>query len=353
MVRRNVFAAWLVFACTTPALASDVVEERATIALDVDGNSYSKRFVLRYPGDPAGWNGRLVIGAHGGSGGDNYSRDGQVIGTDEVSLDDVIGDHAVANGFAYASVDRDGIGGSAEGLNLTKEFASRMRARVFEKLGREVELTYLAGLSMGGVIARYAAVDQTTPFDGVLIIVGGGGDVAASRARSKKMAELWPLVDNDGAEAYARAVGTPVEAQRFWPFMGTSSARRSDRDDRDDTTGAVVVPTIEVAGTYDDFVYPEILVYKEKVRVQGASDRHRLYEVEGAWHISRDDDAISSFQFVGSRMGLSEATLDAMATGASYLPTVHDSLLLLDAWVSEGEAPPPDRSLSEGTSLLP
>ena len=90
-------------------------------------------------------------------------------GTDEVSLDDVVGDHAVAHGFAYASVDRDGIGGSTEGLNLTKAFASRMRARVFEKLGREVDYTYIAGLSMGGVIARYAAEDQTTPFDGVLI----------------------------------------------------------------------------------------------------------------------------------------------------------------------------------------
>ena len=47
-------------------------------------------------------------------------------------------------------------------------------------------------------------------------------------------------------------------------------------------------------------------------------------------------------------MGLSEATLDAMATGASYLPTVRDSLLLLDAWLSTGELPPPDRSLREG-----
>ncbi len=362
MVRRNFFAAWLAFAFVAPVLAGDVHEERAMIALDVDGKSYSKRFVLRYPDDPASWNGRLVIGAHGGSGGENHSRDGQVIGTDEVSLDDVVGDHAVAHGFAYASIDRDGIGGSTEGLNLTKAFASRMRARVFEKLGREVDYTYIVGLSMGGAIARYAAEDQTTPFDGVLIIVGGGGDATAGRERSKKMAELWPLVGEVSPAVYAKAVGTPVEAERFWPFMGASSARRGERNNstgssgasgREDTTGAVVVPTIEVAGTYDDFVYPEILVYKEKVRGQGASDRHRLYEVEGAWHISHDDDAISSFQFAGSRMGLSEATLDAMATGASYLPAVRDSLLLLDAWVSTGELPPPDRSLSESTSLLP
>lgn len=333
---------------------NDVREERATIALDVDGTSYSKRFVLRYPDDPASWNGRLLIGAHGGSGGNNYSRDGEVTGTDEVSLDDVVGLHAIENGFAYASIDRDGIGGTFEGLNLTKEFTRRMKAKLSEALGRDVEKTYIAGLSMGGFIARYAAEDQTTPFDGVLIIVGAGGDLTAQRERSKRMAELWPQIDSIAPELYAAAVGTPVAASRFWPFMGSSSAGRSGRpSENDDSTGALVVPTIEVAGTFDDFVYPEILVYKEKVRRQGLTERHRLYEVEGAWHLSHDDDAISSFQYVGSRMGLPEETLDAMATGASYLPAVRDSLLLLDAWVSRGEIPPPDRSLTEDTSLLP
>ena len=114
-----------------------------------------------------------------------------------------------------------------------------------------------------------------------------------------------------------------------------------------------VVGFIEVAGTYDDGGYPEILAYKEKVRSRGKEDLHRLYEVEGAWHISHDDDAIGSFQYVGSRMGLADETLDAMATGASYLPTVRDALLLLDAWVRTGQTPPPDRTLFEGTSLLP
>ncbi len=47
MVRRGFFAAWLAFAFIAPALAGNVHEERATIGLDVDGKSYSKRFVLR------------------------------------------------------------------------------------------------------------------------------------------------------------------------------------------------------------------------------------------------------------------------------------------------------------------
>ncbi len=113
------------------------------------------------------------------------------------------------------------------------------------------------------------------------------------------------------------------------------------------------MPTIEVVGTFDDVVFPEVLAYDAKVHAAGTGDRHRLYRVEGAWHISRDDDAISSFQYVGSRMGLDEASLDAMATGASYLNAVHQSLLILDRWVSDDQAPPADRVLKETESLLP
>ena len=69
-------------------------------------------------GCPAKWNGSLVIGAHGGSGGDAIDRSGKVYGTSETALDDVIGDYAFANGFAYASVDRDGIGGTRRGLRV-------------------------------------------------------------------------------------------------------------------------------------------------------------------------------------------------------------------------------------------
>jgi hypothetical protein len=52
-------------------------------------------------------------------------------------------------------------------------------------------------------------------------------------------------------------------------------------------------------------------------------------------------------------MGLDEAALDALATGATYIPVVREALLLLDRWVSEGESPPPGRSLSETESVVP
>ena len=114
---------------TTPfsGVTDSVVEGGATqmkglVSLGVDGKGLTKRFVLRMPGTAHPWNGSLVIGAHGGSGGDDYDRTGKVIGTDETALDDVIGRYAVAGGFAYASVDRDGFGGTREGLRLTYAF---------------------------------------------------------------------------------------------------------------------------------------------------------------------------------------------------------------------------------------
>jgi imidazolonepropionase-like amidohydrolase/SAM-dependent methyltransferase/pimeloyl-ACP methyl ester carboxylesterase len=344
------------------------LESRGVIELELDGGPVEKRFVLRHPEEPSAWNGKLVIGAHGGSGGESFTRDGKVRGTDETALDDVIGDHALESGFAYASVDRDGIGGTREGLNLTRQFTDRIAERLRERLGRGVSRTYLVGLSMGGGIARYAAEESEPRYDGVLIIAGAHGDAETRRARQERIAALFPRVDprvvKDPPEsdlaAYAAAVGTPIEARRLWPFIGTSTRPAPAGED---TSGAVTVPVIEVVGTYDDFVLPEVLAYRSKVEARNAASRHRLYRVAGAWHISPEDDAISSFQFAGARLGLDEASLDAMATGASYLPAVREAFRTLDRWVVEGEAPPAgtllartvllDGTLLDGTGAAP
>lgn len=370
--------------------AAGPAEERGEVDLVVDGTSYTKRHVLRYPA-AAAWNGKLVVAAHGGRGGESYSRDGRVLGTDETSLDDVIGEEALAEGYAYASIDRDGIGGTREGLRLTRAFTEKMESRLAELLRRKPERTYLFGLSMGGGIARYASEERPPGYDGVVLIAGAHGDAAARLERQIRMALAWPAVDPKrvaepapaALAAYAKAVGTPVEAKAFWPYMGSSASvervietlagyglegldaadlenfRVSDHPAlerkllEEDTTGRPQVPTIEIVGTFDDFVGPEILAYRKKVEAAGLAERHRLYRVHGAWHISRDDDAITSFQFLGSRMGLSPDSVDAMATGATYLPTVHEALSLIDAWVTEGEAPPPGRDLDEGEPIAP
>ena len=69
------------------------------------------------------------------SGGDAVDRAGKVYGTSETALDDVIGQYALAHGFAYASVDRDGIGGTRAALQLTMQFADLAKARSRPALG--------------------------------------------------------------------------------------------------------------------------------------------------------------------------------------------------------------------------
>jgi pimeloyl-ACP methyl ester carboxylesterase len=210
-----------------------IVELKGQVGLDIGGARVPKRFVLRHPADPARWNGSLVIGAHGGSGGNNFDPAGKVIGTDETALDDVIGRHAIASGFAYASVDRDGAIAARGGLALTNQFADIAAAEVASRLGRAPARLYLVGLSMGGGITRVAAEDPSKRYAGTLIIAGAGGDLPTRAARGQQLAALWPGVDpkrNPGlpdsdarVTAFAAAIGTPVAARRLWPYTATNA----------------------------------------------------------------------------------------------------------------------------------
>ena len=180
------------FVSRTESARNGVAELKGQVVLQVNGAPVAKRFVLRHPAAAGSWNGSLVIGAHGGSGGNNFDPTGKVIGTDETALDDVIGRHAVASGFAYASVDRDGAVSAREGLALTDQFAAIARTSVTSRLGRAPVRMYLVGLSMGGGITRAAAEDPAANYAGALIIAGAGGDLATRAARQARLAALWP-----------------------------------------------------------------------------------------------------------------------------------------------------------------
>lgn len=361
--------------------------------------SHSRRFVLRYPATGPRWNGVLVIGAHGGSGGPLVDAEGAVVSTSETALDDLIAEHVLNQGAAYASFDRDGIGGTREGLALTYAFSELARTWVEAAFDRLPARTYLVGFSMGGGITRFAAEDPRRAFDGVLIIAGAHGDIAGGLERQARRARLWAAIDplrhpdvpddDPAVLAYALAVGTEAAARPFWPFTaGAASAESVQRalasygledlspEDalafsldayRDDpafasrladadTTGLVLVPTIEVVGTHDDLVRPEVVAYKRKVEAQSTSDaasersRHRLYQVAGAWHISGDDDAIGAFQYRARQAGL-EGTAAAMGAAPSFIPTVHEAFDLLHRWVADGRPPPLDRTVAPGGRL--
>lgn len=338
------------------------VDVRGHVALDVNGAAVPKRFVLRYPAGDGAWNGGLVVGAHGGSGGNNYDPQGNVIGTDETALDDVIGEHAVARGFAYASVDRDGAIDAAGGLRLTNQFADVAARELQARAGRAPVRRYLLGLSMGGGIARAAAEDPARPYAGVVIVAGAGGDAPTRAARQAELARLWPAIDprtNPGipdtdprVSAFAEAIGTPVEARRLWPYTATNAVTAAGRAAAPaaNSSGLIHVPTVEVVGTWDDFVIRELRVYRDRVQPR---DQHRLYEVEGVWHMSGDDDGVQSFQFLASRMKLDPAVARAMGEGPSYLPTVRDAFDRLVRWVEHGEPAPPSQRVAPGGPLVP
>lgn len=221
------------FAGAVESTAGGVVQVKGMVPLPARGVATPKRFVLRYPA--SGWNGVLVVGAHGGSGGNNFDPTGKVIGTDETALDDVIGRHAVSRGFAYASADRDGAMTAEEGLVLTNAFADLAATEVTRRLGRAPGRRYLLGLSMGGGIARAAAEATGTPWAGIVIVAGANGDLPTRVARQKAMAEAWPAIDptahaevpdaDPRVAAFAEIIGTPVAARKLWPYTASGAVR--------------------------------------------------------------------------------------------------------------------------------
>ncbi len=350
------------FAAAVETREAGVVQVKGTVPLAVAGAPVAKRFVIRYPA--AGWNGALVIGAHGGSGGNNFDPAGKVIGTDETALDDVIGRHAVSRGFAYASVDRDGAMSATDGLALTTQFGNLASFEIARRLGRPPARRYLLGLSMGGGIARAAAELQGSPYDGVVIVAGANGDLPTRTARQAKLAALWPGIDpkthpglpdtDPKVVAFAEAIGTPVAARRLWPYTASGAVRAAANPAppapgaAGNSTGAVRVPTIEVAGTWDDFVITELQAYRARV---SPAEKHRLYLVDGVWHMSGDDDGTQSFMYIATRMGLDPDVANAMREGPSYIPTVQDAFDRLVRWVEAGETPPPSQTVKPGQPL--
>ena len=324
----------------------------------IGGKTIEKRFVLRLP---AKWNGSLVIGAHGGSGGNAVDRVGRVYATSETALDDVIGEYVFHQGFAYASVDRDGVGGSDEGALLSVAFLAKADGEILKRTNLLPDRRFMVGLSAGGGITRRIAED--TPggaVDGALIIAGAGGDVITRLDRQQRIGALWPLIDprahfglkdtDPKIVAFADAIGTPVAARRLWPYTAASALAGSRPPATvENSTARPSIPVIEVVGTWDDLVIREVRAYRERVEPK---ERHRLYQVEGVWHMSGDDDGVAGFQYAAeSRMKLDKDVADAMGEGPSYIPTVREAFEYLVRWVEKGVAPPASQLIRPGVKL--
>ena len=132
-------------------------------------------------------------------------------------------------------------------------------------------------------------------------------------------------------------------------FRSAVAAASRPQSAAENSTGVLRVPTIEIAGTWDDLVIREIRAYQARVQPR---DLHRLYQVEGVWHMSGEDDGVWSFQYIAeSRMKLGKDVADAMGEGPSYLPTVREAFDRLVQWVEKGVAAPPSQTLKPAAAL--
>jgi hypothetical protein len=173
------------------------------------------------------------------------------------------------------------------------------------------------------------------------------------------MAALWPLIDprahyglpdsDPKIVSYADAIGTPVAARRLWPYTGASTSAPPPSGVVENSTAQPSIPVIEVVGTWDDLVIREVRAYAERVEPK---DRHRLYQVAGAWHMSGDDDGVQGFQYLAeTRMKLGKDVADAMGAGPSYIPTVREAFDHLVRWVEKGTIPPRNQTVQPGDHL--
>jgi pimeloyl-ACP methyl ester carboxylesterase len=261
------------------------MEERGRIGFTLRDDAYDLKFVLRYPRDTSRWTGRLVIGVHGETGAVvRYGPDGREIGTHETQLDDMIGRHALDSNHAYASFER-GVGGRDDALRVLYGFSSAMQERLKRAAGREPSQIYLVGWSTGGTLARYAVEDSPVQVHGAVIVAGVGGNPA------------W-------------------------------------------VTGVPHAPAVEVVGTGDPSVAGAVRAYRDRVRREAPRGRDliRVYEVEGARHVSSDDDDVPSFE-----LGKSQARREQYIGRVSYFAVVRTALDLLDRWAAGRTPPPPDQ----------
>jgi hypothetical protein len=290
-----------------------------------------RRFVLRHPARPPDWNGALVIGAHRGLGGIRRGLDGAELGSGETELDDLIGWWALDQGFAWASFDRAGLGAGPDGYRLTEAFARLMFEQIRPRLAADPERTILLGYGEGGGLSRHGAAAEDETFDGVVLVAATLGDPEGAARR--RDARLGLAAGRDGSEAglaaYAAAAGIGPEGRRFWPLYDAVAAAPSPVLPAPPTT--LRRPVIEVAGTLDDFVLPEVLTYRERIQAAGGAALHELRLVDGAWGVGPGDDAVEEIQAWAEELGLSETDCAALATGRSLAPEVQRALTDLNA----------------------
>jgi hypothetical protein len=332
------------------------------------GWDHDAQFVIRVPDD---WNGRVVItGAPGVRA--------------QYANDFIIGDHVLAEGYAFASTDKGNVGASfyddgsrpggsiAEWNRRVTQLTRATKAALRRAFRRDVERTYMAGISNGGYLTRWQLENRPGLYDGGLDWEGtlfraegpnlltylptalrhyptyaATGDEAAHQAMlDAGFAEgseflwdfhytyYWDLTQRIYREELDPGFDGDLEAGL--PFC-TSGTPRCDADydydsrpaavkravRRVELTGKIKRPMLTVHGTLDALLPPatDSDVYARLVERAGVGDLHRYYSVEDGTHTD----------------GLYTAYPDRLRP---LLPCARSALAALTAWVEDGTTPP-------------
>ncbi|AHY45898.1 Tannase and feruloyl esterase [Rubrobacter radiotolerans] len=127
-----------------------------------NGYNHNAQFVLRLPEE---WNGKVVVtGAPGVRG--------------QYANDFIIGDYVLSKGYAFAATDKGNVGTNfyrdgeepgdavAEWHRRVEELTRATKTAVGDYYGRDVEKTYITGISNGGYLTRYALENTPELYDG-------------------------------------------------------------------------------------------------------------------------------------------------------------------------------------------
>ncbi|HLH23895.1 MAG TPA: alpha/beta hydrolase domain-containing protein [Chloroflexota bacterium] len=280
---------------------------------------------LFIPAAPADWNGALYVTAHGAG---SYTPVGELVPREPDSFAPYTGANSyvgpmIDKGYAVAYTRRSAARGPSDdeqavlddgrplgGLSfayhtgLLRDFTTVARNLVQQHLGRAPERTYFYGHSAGAALGRLvnylpgANTDGTgrSIFSGFLLDDAGGG-------------YYLPQLFVDGQDVL---FATPAERARFAPQIDVAHQAYTGEE-----------------GDY-------LTLKRENARLlaaKGLGDLNRLYEIVGVSHF----DAGRVAAMNGPAAALADQNLD--------LGGVFDALVdALDAWVTGGQAPTPNRS---------
>ncbi len=339
---------------------------------------HDSQFVIRLPDK---WNGKVVMtGAPGVR--------------KQYAPDPIIGDFAIARGYAYASTDK-GNGGQVFYTDGTEpgdagvewnfrvtQLAEAVREVVPKYYGRPIQKMYMSGISQGGYLTRWQIEHNPQLFDGgidwegtlwttktpnVFTVLAAAlknyptylttGSTAAHDAVIKAgfaegseflwpdhYAEYWDLTMRTYREEFdpdydgAIPAGIPF-CQSGIPMCDADY----DWDARPDTvkqamrkielTGDLKRPLISLHGTLDSLlpIATSGDPYTRMVDASGKHDLHRYYVVENANHVD------GRYDIYKSRL-------------RPLQPCWREALTALEGWVENGTQPPPDQFVADTKS---